>query len=96
MLKNKKSIMEVKDYIVNDYDTQEEMINELRRYKKEFNNVLDYEYYQKGNMLIGDYEIEEHFKNCEYKIENYSIDKIRNLYKYHVRLAIDELLKGVN
>lgn len=93
MLKNKKSIMENKIYIKESYENNDEMLQELKRYKNEFNNALDYEYYQKGNMLIADYEIEQHFKQCGYKIENYSTDKLINLYKYHTRIAIDELLK---
>lgn len=45
-----KIVRAIKDYILEDVD-KEETVSELRRYKKEFWNKPDYNWYRYGNIL---------------------------------------------
>lgn len=47
---NKEIVKAIKDYILADVD-KEETVSELRRYKKEFRNEPDYNWYRYGNIL---------------------------------------------
>jgi hypothetical protein len=48
---NEKLLTAVKDYILEDVDNPEEVINELKRYRKEFHKEKDYNWYKYGNIL---------------------------------------------
>lgn len=88
---NNKLVKAIEDYILEDVD-REETINELRRYKKEFPLVKDYNWYMYGNILpyysqIRDFYIEHGCtpsKNDDILLEH---------FKFHVRKAIDNILK---
>ena len=92
MLKNKLLLNSMINFIEESFNTKEEMIQELTRYKKEFPYQRDYNYYQYGNMLIYNYDIEEFYKEHNYKIENYTLDNLIEHYKYMTRKAIDNIL----
>ena len=47
---NETLVNAIKDYIL-EGENKEEIISELRRYKREFSTVPDYNYYRYGNIL---------------------------------------------
>lgn len=66
---NKEIVKAIKDYILEDVD-KEETVSELRRYKKEFWSVPDYNWYRYGNILpyysqIRDFYAEHGFEASE-------------------------------
>ena len=91
---NNKLVKAIEDYILEDVD-REETINELRRYKKEFPRVKDYNWYTYGNILpyysqIRDFYIEH---DC---IPSENNDILLEHFKLHVRKAIDNILGEMN
>lgn len=78
-------------YILED-ENKEEVIAELRRYKREFRNIPDYNYYRYGKILpyysqIRDFYIEHSFP-CNDDNELLCED-----FCYHVGKAIDKILE---
>lgn len=91
---NKTLVKAIKDYILRDED-REQIVNELRRYKKEFPNVLDYNYYKYGNILSYYSQIAEFYrKNGLHPSENN--DMLQKHFEGHIRYAIDEILAEEN
>lgn len=81
----------IKDYILEDED-REQIVNELGRYKREFPNVLDYNWYKYGNILPYYSQIEEFYrKNGLEPCENNQM--LQKHFEGHIRIAIDEILK---
>lgn len=80
----------IKDYILED-ENKEEVINELRRYKREFPSVLDYNWYKYGNILPYYSQIAEFYrKNGLVPSENNEM--LQKHFEGHIRIAIDEIL----
>ena len=55
---------------------------EIKRYKKEFPNEVDYNIYQYGNMLIYNNDIEQLYKNAGYKSKFNYIDTYKRQIRY--------------
>lgn len=86
----KESILEkVNDFDSYWYETRDDAINELRRYKREFIRELDYNYYAYGNLLIYYTDINKLFKDAWYN-RLYGNEELR--YKTLVWKAIDDIL----
>lgn len=87
---NNKLVKAIEGYILEDVD-REETIKELRRYKKEFPRVKDYNWYMYGNILpyysqIRDFYTEHDFTPSE------NDDILLEHFKLHLRKAIDNIL----
>ena len=77
------------------FETTEEMISELRRYKKEFPREVDYNFAQYGNLLVYYNEIYTFYRLCGYKsMDKFSTSKIWKLYKGQVGFVIDRMWHG--
>ncbi len=84
-MKLNKLLCNIEKHIVSNYDTMDECISELQRYKKEFPHELDYNYVQYGNMLIYYEQVKDFYTACGYKrIGRYSDDKIWDIYRKQV------------
>ena len=67
------------------YHFEENYINETKRYMKEFQNEIDYNIAQYGNLLIYYTDIREMYINCGYKsLKNISDHKLWETYKRQV------------
>lgn len=81
----------IKKYILEDED-KEEIINELRRYKKEFREFIGYNWYAYGNILPYYEQIREFYKeNGLTPSEDDSI--LQKHFEKHIQRAIDEILE---
>ena len=69
-----------------------DVIDDLKRYRNEFRNERDYNFYQYGNLAISYYEIREILRKAGYKVERYSDAVAENTYKGYVRETIDSIL----
>lgn len=78
-------------YILEDED-KEEVIAELKRYKKEFRNIPDYNYYRYGNILPYYSQIREFYGRHGFTC-NDDNELLCNDFCYHVGKAIDKILK---
>ena len=87
---NKILVKAIKDYILEDED-REQVINELRRYKREFPNVLDYNWYKYGNILPYYSQIAEFYRKNGLQ-PNDDTDMLQKHFEGHIRYAIDEIL----
>lgn len=86
----KESILEkINDFSDFWFNTRNDAIDELRRYKKEFPKELDYNYYVYGNLLVYFSDINRLFKTAWYT-RLYGNEETR--YKALVRKAIDDIL----
>ena len=84
------SIMDkINDYDSFWYDSKDQAINELKRYKHDFKNELDYNYYQYWNLLIYNCDINKLFLDSWYKRLYWNEIK---RYKVLVKNAIDLIL----
>lgn len=84
-------VQAIAEYILED-ENKEEMVAELKRYKREFWNIPDYNYYRYGNILpyysqIRDFYIKHDFP-CNDDNELLCED-----FCYHVGRAIDKILE---
>ena len=94
MRTDEKLLTAVKNYILEDVDNPEEVKNELRRYKKEFHNEKDYNWYKYGNILPYYSQIRDFYK--EHGIEVPDSDSVlQEHFEYHVGKAIDSILSEV-
>ena len=90
---DEKLLTAVKDYILED-ENKDEVINELRRYKKEFSREKDYNWYKYGNILPYYSQIRDFYK--EHGITVPESDSIlQEHFEYHVGKAIDSILSEV-
>lgn len=68
-------------------------IEEVKRYKNEFKNEIDYNIAQYGNLLIYYEDIKDMYNNAGYKsMRNYSDTKIWEIYKRQVGYITRKLL----
>lgn len=59
--------------------------DEIKRYKREFKNEIDFNIAQYGNLLCYYNDIRQFYKDASYKsIDKFSNDKIWNIYKRQV------------
>ena len=94
MRTNEKLLKAVKDYILEDVDNPEELKNELKRYKKEFHNEKDYNWYKYGNILPYYSQIRDFYEEHDIPVpENNSV--LQEHFEYHVGKAIDSILSEV-
>lgn len=90
---DEKLLTAVKDYILEE-ENKDEVINELRRYKKEFSREKDYNWYKYGNILPYYSQIRYFYKEHGIPVpEDDSI--LQEHFEYHVGKAIDSILSEV-
>lgn len=94
MRTDKKLLTAIKDYILEDVDNPEEVINELRRYKREFHNEKDYNWYKYGNILPYYSQIRDFYKELGITVPE-SDSVLQEHFEYHVGKAIDSILSEV-
>lgn len=89
---------EIRDQLLSIHDTENESIEEIKRYVDYFGfdpQHLDYFIYEHGNVLVYNYQIRELYK--EYKsLASASIEKLIEIYKRQVGCMARELLKENN
>ena len=78
-------------YILED-ENKEEVIAKLKRYKREFFNVPDYNYYRYGNILPYYSQIRDFYKEHELSC-NDDNELLCEDFCYHVGKAIDKILE---
>lgn len=88
---NRKLVEAIKKYILED-ENEEEVVNELKRYKKEFREFIGYNWYAYGNILpyysqIRDFYEKNGIEACERN------DVLQKHFEKHVGRAIDEILE---
>lgn len=81
----------IAEYILEDED-KEEVIAELKRYKKEFRNIPDYNYYRYGNILPYYSQIRDFYKAHGFAC-NDDNELLCEDFCYHVGKAIDKILE---
>lgn len=90
-MQNNELVKAIKAYMLEDED-KEEVIAELKRYKREFSMELDYNWYQYGNILPYYSQIRDFYgKNGIVPPEDCA--ELQEHFERHVRTAIDELLE---
>lgn len=75
------------------YDEDDELLEDLRRYKENFPNEIDYNYAQYGNLNIYYYEVRDLFEKFGYNTKRISDTKIWEMYRFAVREVIDYILE---
>lgn len=91
---DEKLLIAVKSYILEDEENPEEVINELKRYKKEFHNEKDYNWYKYGKILPYYSQIRDFYeKNGIPFPESDSV--LQEHFEYHIGKAIDSILSEV-
>ena len=87
---NDNLVKAIKKYILED-ENEEEVVNELRRYKKEFFSCIGYNWYAYGNILPYYSQIRDFYEKngVEAYEDNYLLQKH---FEKHVGRAIDEIL----
>ncbi len=91
---NKTLIKEIKIYILSDLTEEEkkETISELKRYRDEFRNEVDYNWYNYGNIMPYYYQIRTFYNNIGVKPSENDCIMCEN-FKKHLGKAIDEILE---
>ena len=74
-------------------DSENESIQEIKRYKANFSNELDYNLYQYGNLLVSNDQIRNLYSDYK-SLKNVSIDKIIETYKRQVRYVANYILSN--
>ena len=74
-------------------ETEKESIQEIKRYKENFHNELDYNLYQYGNLLVYNDQIQNLYSDYK-SLQNVSIDKLIETYKRHVRYVANYILSN--
>ena len=74
-------------------DSENESIQEIKRYKVNFPNELDYNLYQYGNLLVCNDQIRNLYSDYK-SLQNVSIDKIIETYKRQVRYVANYILSN--
>lgn len=74
-------------------DSETESIQEIKRYKVNFPNELDYNLYQYGNLLVYNYQIQNLYSGYK-SLQNVSIDKLIEIYKRQVRYVANYILSN--
>lgn len=71
-------------------------LDEVKHYKDNFKNELDYNIAQYGNLLIYYVDVKEMYRNCGYKtLDKMSDAKVWEIYKSQVGYVARQLLKEV-
>lgn len=91
MQKKTKLIKAIIDYILDD-ENKEEVVNELRRYKRDFPNESDYNYYRYGNILPYYSQIREFYEKNGVRANKNDIMMCDN-FCLNVGKAIDIILE---
>lgn len=91
MIKDKNLVKAIKAYILEDED-KNEVIAELKRYKESFPSVVDYNYYEYGNILPYYSQIADFYRKNNLEPSD-SNEVLLTHFVQHIRYAIDELLK---
>lgn len=91
MLVNNTLVKAIKEYILSD-ENKEEIVNELKRYKKEFPSVLDYNWYMYGNILPCYSSIRGFYNQNELTCSDDN-DELLHHFRFHIRRAIDSILE---
>ena len=88
---NDKLVKAIKEYILADED-KDEIVNELKRYKREFREFIGYNWYAYGNILPYYSQIRGFYK--EHGIEAYEDNYLlQKHFEKHIQRAIDEILE---
>lgn len=74
-------------------DSEKESIQEIKRYKENFPNELDYNLYQYGNLLVYNDQIQNLYSDYK-SLQNVSIDKLIETYKRQVRYVVNYILSN--
>lgn len=74
-------------------ETEKESIQEIKRYKENFPNELDYNLYQYGNLLVYNDQIKALYSDYK-SLQNVSIDKLIETYKRQVRYVANYILSN--
>ena len=74
------------------YDEDDELLEDLRRYKANFPNEIDYNYAQYGNLSIYFDDVREQFEKFGYNTKRINNDTIWKMYLYAVREVIEFIL----
>jgi hypothetical protein len=91
---NKKLMEAIKDYILED-ENREEVVAELKRYKKEFGREPDYNWYRYGNILPYYSQIRDFYNKLNVPCSDDN-EIMCNDFCYHVGKAIDNILEAEN
>ena len=94
MRTDKKLLTAIEDYILEDEENPEELKNELKRYKKEFHNEKDYNWYKYGNILPYYSQIIDFYEENGVPVPE-SDSVLQEHFEYHVGKAIDSILSEV-
>jgi len=89
---NQKLVKAIASYIMDGEDVKE-TVSELRRYKREFFSIPDYNWYRYGNILPYCSQIREFYEKNGFSA-NENNDVLCEHFCYHVGKAIDLLLEG--
>lgn len=93
-----KVLNEIRDQLLSIHDTENESLDEIKRYVDYFGfnpDHLDYFIYENGNVLIYNYQIRELYK--EYKsLASASMEKLIEIYRRQVGYMARQLLKENN
>lgn len=72
-------------------DSETESIQEIKRYKGDFPNELDYNLYQYGNLLVYNDQIKALYSDYK-SLQNVSISKLIEIYKRQIRYVANYIL----
>ena len=93
MRTDEKLLTAVKNYILED-ENKDEVINELRRYRKEFSFEKDYNWYKYGNILPYYSQIRDFYEKNGIPVPE-SDSVLQEHFEYHVGKAINSILSEV-
>ena len=69
-------------------------LDEVKHYKDNFKNELDFNIVQYGNLLIYYVDVKEMYRNCGYKsLDKMSDAKVWEIYKRQVGFVASQLVK---
>lgn len=87
-------LSEIADDLLNIGDTEEDSLEDIQRYMREFPREIDYNLAQYGNMLIYYVQVREMYKKCGYKsIDRMNDTNIWDTYRRHVGYVAREIVK---
>ena len=89
--KSNKVLNDIYDSLLSIHDTKSESIAEIKHYKDNFPEELDYNLYQYGNLLIYDDDIKDLYKDYK-SLQKSSIESIRHIYKRQVGYVVRYIL----
>ena len=90
---DKQLLTAVKDYILED-ENKDEVISELKRYRKKYSREKDYNWYKYGNILPYYSQIRNFYMEHGILVPD-SDNVLQEHFEYHVGKAIDSILSEV-